>query len=1480
MESQPSVIDARYENAIAVVGLAGRFPGASTLDEFWNKLRDGVECIRFFTPEELAAAGIPKSIMKRPGYVPARGAVEDIDRFDAGLFGVNPREAEIMDPQQRIFLECAWEVLEHASCNPDTFAGRIGVFAGARMSNYLQQNILPRFDELVRAGFNLQLLIGNDKDFLATRTSYLLNLRGPSYAVQTACSTSLVAVHVACRSLMMKECDLALAGGVALRVPHVAGYFYQDAGVVSPDGHCRAFDAAAQGTVPGDGCGIVALKRYSDAVADRDTIHALILGSAINNDGSNKLGFTAPGVEGQRDVMLEAQALAGVGPESISYIEAHGTGTPLGDVVEISALKSVFSDAGVPERSCAVGTVKANVGHLDTAAGVAGLMRAILALKHREIPPQVNFERLSPNIQLGGTPLFVSKERLPWTREPRIAGVTSLGLGGTNAHIIVEEAPAIERPVSNAPFLLPVQAAREAALARSLERLSAFLESNPGADLGDVGYTLATGRRSLPCRASIVCADRAGAIAQLRNHRRSDGTVLQPILWFGVSHSGLAGVASELAGEPAFEEALDECRATGVQFNEADLSNGVTRVAFEYAFGRLWASWGIGPSAVVGFGASEYAAAALAGLISVAQALMLAAQRSKCETLAPVLPRIEVDLPARDALSLAGSSVNLVAEDRLRRCVLAGEHLHLRQFETRLDAERVQFRRLVPERCMPALPSAARSEFARALLEITSSMSRVRFWSNDRAEWIEPGASIDAGHWERQLSAPARAASALAAISRMTGSVLLSPQSLGGSSKRSCREGLLDTVGQLWESGINIDWNAFYRGRTHYHVPLPTYPFERASYWIAPPIGQEGSTGAQDDRPRLRLYAPSWRRASLPIGGARIPSRRSWLVFVDDGELAAAFVGNLRSTGATVHKVIAGPAYRHSQGETAIDPGDASHYERLLVDVTSNGFLPDAIVHFWNAGPIQGTLAERLEHGKRDAFFSVMFLAQAWTARSDASEADLFVVSTGIHAVTGVERLAPERSLLLGVGRAIAREYPDLRFRSVDIVSDRSAADLASHLLAEFTGTFAELEIAHRGGYRWTPSYDEIPQDTIAPTTLRDGGLYVITGGWGGIGLEIADYLVQSAKARVALLGRHLPNDPDTTSKIKDLEALGGRILLLEADVTDAAQTAAAIAKVREEFGAIHGVVHAAGVTSGGLLQVKTPHAVRCVLAPKVDGACVLDEALAGTALDFFLLCSSMSSITGGFGLADYAAANTFLDRFAWWRRTVRPGLTVAVNWSVWRDTGMSLRREVLSEFRSVREAELEQGLSREEALRAFGYAVAIGAPQIAVTRFSIESMLAGCREFNTGTVLRSLEERQVNRSRHSRPNLSTAFCAPASDTERRIAAVWESLLGVDGVGVLDNFFQLGGHSLLALQITSQLRDLHGYRLTLREFFAGPTIRQIAAKIGEGPCRPEPQPAIAAVSATPGRNLSEFLAELQALPEDEADLMFRTHAGS
>ncbi|MEH2333112.1 type I polyketide synthase, partial [Nostoc sp.] len=507
------------KDEIAIIGMAGRFPGANKVDSFWQNLRDGIESISFFTDEELISAGVDSTSLNDPNYVKASGVLENIELFDASFFGFSPREAEITDPQHRLFMECVWSALENAGYNSETYSGQIGLFAGVAASYYLLSNLYPN-RELMESVDSFQTLIGNDKDFLPTQVSYKLNLKGPSINVQTACSTSLVTVHLACQSLMNGESDIALAGGVSIAVPQKTGYHYQQAGILSPDGHCRAFEAQAKGTNGGNGLGVVVLKRLEDAIADGDFIHAVIKGSAVNNDGSLKVGYTAPSVDGQRQVILEALALAGVEPETVTYVETHGTGTILGDPIEIKALTQAFRASTNKKGFCAIGSVKTNIGHLNTAAGVAGLIKTIQALKHKQIPPSLHFQEPNPQIDFANSPFYVNTNLSEWKTDgtPRRAGVSSFGIGGTNAHVILQEAPVIEASSPSRPWqLLLLSGKTSTALDTATAQLRDYLEQNPDIPLPDVSYTLQVGRRAFDYRRMVVCQDLDDTVKSLNS---------------------------------------------------------------------------------------------------------------------------------------------------------------------------------------------------------------------------------------------------------------------------------------------------------------------------------------------------------------------------------------------------------------------------------------------------------------------------------------------------------------------------------------------------------------------------------------------------------------------------------------------------------------------------------------------------------------------------------------------------------------------------------------------------------------------------------------------------------------------------------------------------------------------------------------------------------------------------------------------------
>ncbi len=649
--------------AIAIVGMAGRFPGAPDLAKFWQNLKGGVESIRSFSDAELFAAGVSREELSQPEYVKSGVVLEDMDMFDAAFFGFSPRDASIMDPQHRVFLECAWEALENAGHGAGTFEGSVGVYAGSGMNSYMIHNLLTNPALVASAGLFLIRQTGNDKDVLATRVSYELDLRGPSISVQTACSTSLVAVHLACQSLLNQECDMALAGGSTIEFPHGRGYLYREGEILSRDGHCRAFDADSSGTVFSSGAGIVVLRRLEDALADGDTIHAVILGSAINNDGARKAGYLAPSVDGQAEAIAEALGVAGVEPADISYIETHGTGTRVGDPIEIKALAQALRQDGQAVGSCSIGSLKTNIGHLDTAAGVAGLIKTVLSLKHRQIPPSLHFRKANPLIDFANSPFRVNTALKEWKTSsgPRRAGVTSLGIGGTNAHVVLEEAPASKaRAVSRKPYQLVVLSAKSGlALDQLSQNLGTHLGENRDLHLQDVAFTCQVGRKSLTHRRAVVAANTEEASVLLRGESSGrvftgEGAEKAPEVVFMFSGQGSQHVnmGRELyETEPIFRAALDscaECLIADLQLDlrtllypseneSAEAAEKLSRTRYtqpalfslEYALAQWWISRGIAPAAMIGHSIGEYVAACLAGVFSLEDGLHVTAFRGR-----------------------------------------------------------------------------------------------------------------------------------------------------------------------------------------------------------------------------------------------------------------------------------------------------------------------------------------------------------------------------------------------------------------------------------------------------------------------------------------------------------------------------------------------------------------------------------------------------------------------------------------------------------------------------------------------------------------------------------------------------------------------------------------------------------------------------------------------------------------------------------
>ncbi|MDX8141261.1 type I polyketide synthase [Lentzea sp. BCCO 10_0061] len=844
---------------IAVVGMAGRFPGSSTVDEFWANVLAGEAGVRRFTDEELDAAGVSAERRAEPGFVPMGGALDGIEYFDAKLFGYSPRDAAVLDPQQRVFLECAWHALEHAG---HLGGGQdVGVYASASIDTYLLRHLWN--NPAVPGGLQpLDLLLANDKDTLASRVAYHLDLTGPAITVQTACSSSLVTIHVACQALLGRDCDIALAGGVSIRPPVHEGYQHTEGGILAADGRCLPFDADAHGVVAGNGVAAVVLRRLEDAMADGDTIYAVVKGTAVNNDGADKVGFTAPSVNGQARVIRAAHDLSEVDSSTIGYVEAHGTATPLGDPIEVAALTQAFVS---PPEACALGSVKALIGHLDAAAGVAGFVKAALAVQNGVVPPSPYFTAPNPETGLENSPFFVNREPLPWPGSgPRRAGVSGFGMGGTNAHAVLEEPPSPEpMPPSRSRHLLVLSAASEKSLEESREQLAEHLATG-GHELADVSHTLRTGRRVLRHRMAAVVGggeSTAHAATALSEAWTGSGDRRDTVFLFPGQGSQYAGMASQLADEePVFRAALDECAALlPFDLNEvlAD-ADRLTRTkytqpalfAVEYSLAKLWEHWGVRPSAMLGHSVGEYVAACLAGVFSLEDALKLVTARGELMDALPAGAMLSVPLGADDLV--LPQDVCLAASNAPNMSTVAGTFEAIERFEAELS---VTSRRLHTSHAFhSSMIDPMLGEFAALVSQVELREPRIPFISNVSGTWITAQEATEPGYWARHARAAVRFSEGLRAmladgpvnvLEVGPGNVLTTlarQHDLAGSaafgSLRHPREDkhdldtMLAAAGRLWIAGAEVDLGALTADERRRRVPLPQYPFERARHWV------------------------------------------------------------------------------------------------------------------------------------------------------------------------------------------------------------------------------------------------------------------------------------------------------------------------------------------------------------------------------------------------------------------------------------------------------------------------------------------------------------------------------------------------------------------------------------------------------------------------------------------------------------------------
>ncbi len=1503
---------------VAIIGMAGRFPGARSVEELWRNLRDGVEAVTFWSDEELLASGVDPQLLKDPNYVKACFYLEDFDLFDAGFFEINPREAELTDPQQRVFLECAWEALEDAGYDPSR-AGSVGVFAGSGRSLYLIQNLLSNPDVLESMGV-VAVSLSNEKDFVATRVSYKLDLKGPSVTVQNACSTSLVAVHLGCQSLLSGECDMVLAGGVCIAALRKEGYYYVDGGIFAPDGHLRAFDKRAGGQVGGNGAAIVVLKRLEDALADGDSIRGVLRGSALNNDGIQKVSFSAPGIEGQSRVIAEALEVSAVHPETIGYVETHGTGTQLGDPIEVTALTRAWRQWTAKQGFCPIGSIKTNIGHLDAAAGAAGLIKVALSFQHGMIPPSLNFDEPNPEIDFASSPFVVNTELRPWPKtpgQPRRAGVSAFGMGGTNAHVIVEEPP---EPRSTTPArpnqLILVSARSEAALEKATANLAKHLEQDRKADLADVAYTTHVGRRAFRNRRALVCRERVEAAKALRQgDRRLSATAVasprgRPVAFLftgqGAQYPNMMRGLYE--ADALYRAELDRCCEILHPWIGRDLRDWIhpkpgreeeaskelarTQItqpalfAVEWALARRWIEWGVEPDAMLGHSIGEYVAAALAGVFSLEDALRLVAARGRCIGSLPAggsmmaVHLAEKDLEALLSRGLDGLSIAAVNAPSL--CVVSGAEASVAVLERDLGSSGVSTRRLLTSHAFhSSLVDPILERFRQEVEQVRLCAPERPFVSCSTGRWITTEAQ-DPEYWVQHVRRPVRFAEGVATLTDESSRLLLEvgPGPTLASLARMCTDGsakwpivssarhpqetaddtefLLNALGQMWAHGVEVDWKRFHAGEKRRRVPLPTYPFERRRYFVDV---QRKKTRALPEalvrKPDVAdwFYVPSWKRSAL--GASAQGPGDAWLLFADANGLAAAVAPLLGSFPVTI--IAAERFERIDRGRFAIDPASAEDYRLLLEAIREEGRVLRGIAHLWCADAVDRRSDQELLALHERSFVSLLHLGQALAEHPNVADLPLCVVTTGMQDVLGGEVAYPEKAVVLGACKAIASEVPGVVCRAVDVEfpGSEGLAIVAARLADELGSDSKDPTVAWRGSHRWVAGYEPLRlagRSGDGATRLRRRGVYVVTGGLGGIGLALCELLAKNAEARLVLTQRSaLPERAlwdawiaehgthDATSRkilaVRRLEELGAQVLAVQADASDERGMSDAIDQGIARFGTVHGVIHAAGLPGAGILSLKTREEAELVLAPKVRGTQVLERILEARRIDpdFIVLCSSLATAVTAIGQVDYFAANAFLDAWAWHRRPERTGKrtrVVSIGWDAWREVGMAVDTVVPEALRRAREENLRLGLTSDEGREVLRRALGSDLPQVLVsTRDLFERIEEHAREVAAAPEPRMQPAEEPTSHAHARPALSTAYEAPETDLQREVAALWADLLGIEQVGLRDSFFELGGNSLLLMQLSARLKARHGVALSIRALFEIPDVASLAERI-------------------------------------------------
>ncbi len=1463
------------ENYIAVIGMAGRFPGAKNLSEFWENLKNGNESVRHFADEELKQAGIQDDLIHNPLYIKARGTLDDVELFDADFFGISPYEAKITDPQHRFFLEVCWEALESAGYASGKYHGLVGVFAGMSDNTYLE-NCLSRNAEFSKTNHPYQTHLANSNHFLATKVSYFLNLKGPSVNISTACSTSLVTITEACQSLLMNNCDIAIAGGVSIRVPQTKGYLYQEGSIYSLDGYCRAFDKDASGTVPGSGVGAVILKRLHDAIKDGDTIDAVIRGYAINNDGAAKAGYAAPSVIEQSRCI--ATALQDVDVETVTYVEAHGTGTLLGDPIEIAALTKAFRHYTKKKNYCAIGSVKTNIGHADTAAGIAGFIKTVLALKHKVIPASLHFKQSNPHIQLSDSPFYVNHELTAWKADSSIrrAGVSSFGIGGTNAHIILEEAPSIKRiDTLRAIQIVSLSAKTSTALANQQENLLNYLLSHEieANDLANIAYTLQVGRKEFQYRKTFLSSDREELIDLLRKeqnkqylHLPNDAQKKPKVVFLFSGQDALFhGVSQSIyQSEPCFKKYMDQCFSylpssvnqsvtdylLGSYIEKIDIPASILQPSLfilEYSLAKTLFEWGVKPDAMLGYSLGEYVAACLSDVISLSDAIRLICIRGELTDKLKPGAMLEIPLSADKVTDLiSNQKVTIAAINTPDSCVISGDRdviiILQKEFDIHLKPLNLKSTLLkISHAFHSSMVEAILAEYQYQLESIQFYQHKIPYLSNLTGDWITDIDLQDLSYFVEHFQKPIQFTKALSHLSEydifleigvgqalniLVRSHQFSRQPITISTlpaKEYLDEGidyshwLQNVLSKCWLNYIPVIWNNYYQNEGRQMVYLPTYPFERSRFWVDPDPLPKRQLPIED---KVTIYQPYWEVAPL-LQSASSGGRKKYIIFVDSDAIASQLTRNLTAyCRDDVIIVTQGSSFKKTGSNIyQINPEDKQDYYALFSELLKLKKLPNHLLHCWSLSKEDSleplVLSDRVQI---NGFFSLVYFAQTFLSSDNRGQLKITVVTNHVKKILIDDYPLPEKATLLGVTLVLPQEYEGVTCQVIDVdLVTLQSESLAKNLISEINAEPGKNNVvAYRRGMRFTQQFKEYKNKSHQNQNyLQKGGVYLITGGLGKIGIKLAEFLASHYAAHLILIARTVQPQPKELLKIREQAS---SVVIIQADVTDYTQMKDVFDDIKNKHQQLDGVFHLAAIANQSTkVLIKDLDVVQAYrqFMPKVQGAKVIQQLMNEFPVKFCLSYSSIASILGGIGLASYAASNCCLDSIAEMYKNSTASRWGSINWDAWNHLS----------YKSGTPFQKDDIFSNEK----------LAPDQALLLSQQCCSYLADNANFIISTTdLESRLEKWINPKNFNLANKRNIFFKDATATvEEKLIEIFKNCLGVSDLKLSDSFYEMGGNSLSAILLLEMIKQSFSTNITVADLINNSSIDKLTLLINQ-----------------------------------------------